>query len=67
MESIRIIYTGASITTRVRLTLVDLIFTLRSTETGFADTFIAVDAVFADPIVTRVARTVIKVDFTVCA
>lgn len=31
----------------------------------FADTFIAVYAIFADSVVTRVASTVVKVDFTV--
>lgn len=30
-----------------------------------ADTFIAVYAIFADSVVTRVASTVVKVDFTV--
>jgi len=31
----------------------------------FADTFIAVYAIFANPVVTWVASTVVKVDFTV--
>lgn len=67
VEAVFIIYTGPAIATGVRQTLINLVFTLRSSETGFADTFIAVYAIFADSIVTRVASTVIEVDFTVCA
>lgn len=36
-------------------------------EARFANTVIAVNAIFADAIVTWVAGTIIKVDFTICA
>lgn len=64
-EAILIIYAGSSIATGIRLTLVNLIFTLRPGKARLADTFIAVYAIFADSVVTRVASTVVKVDFTV--
>lgn len=65
MEAVLIIYAGSSIATGIRLALVNLVFTMRSRKARFADTFIAVYAISADSVVTRVASTVVKVDFTV--
>lgn len=65
VEAILIIYTGPSIATGIRLALIYLILTLRSGKARFADTLIAIYAIFANSVVTRVASTVVKVDFTV--
>lgn len=39
----------------------------RTSETRFANAVIAVDAIFADTVVTGVTGTIIEVDLTVCA
>lgn len=67
VKSILFIHTCPPISTGARCTLIDLHVTLGTGEARFADTVIAVYAIFADAIVTWVAGTIIKIDFTVCA
>lgn len=67
MKSILFIYTCTPISTWARGTLIYFHIALRTSKARFANTVIAVDAIFADPIVTWVTGTVVIVDLTICA
>lgn len=67
VKSILFIHTCPPISTGAGRTLVDLHIALGTSEARFADTVIAVYAIFADTVVTWVAGTIIKIDFTICA
>lgn len=67
VKSILFIHTRPSIPTGARCTLIYLHITLWTSEARFANTVIAVDAIFADAIVTWVTGTIIEIYLTVCA
>lgn len=67
VKSVLFIHTRSPIPTGARCTLIYLHITLGTSEARFANTVIAVDAIFADAIVTWVTGTIIKVYLTVCA
>lgn len=67
MKSILFIHTCPPIPTGAGCTLIYLHITLGTSEARFAHTVIAIDAIFADAIVTWVTGTVIKVYLTVRA
>lgn len=67
VKSILFIHTCPPISTGARCTLIYLHVTLGTGEARFANTVVAVDAIFADAIVTWVTGTIIEVYFTVCA
>lgn len=67
MESILFIHTCSPISTGARCTLIYFHITFGTSKARFANTVIAVDAIFADAIVTWVTGTIVKVDLTVCA
>lgn len=67
VKSILFIHTCSSIPTGARCTLIYFHIAFGTSEARFANTVIAVDAIFADAIVTGVTGTVIKVYLTVCA
>lgn len=66
VKSILFIHTCSSIPTGARCALVYFNITFGTSEPRFANTVIAVDAIFADAIVTWVAGAVIEVYLTVC-
>lgn len=67
VESILFIHTCSPISTGARCTLIYFHITFGTSKARFAYTVIAVDAIFADAIVTWVTGTIVKVDLTVCA
>lgn len=67
VKSILFIHTCPAIPTGTRCTLIYLHITLGTSEARFANTVIAVDAIFADAIVTWVTGTIIEVYLTICA
>lgn len=67
VKSVLFIHTCPPIPAGAGCTLVNLHITLRTSEAGFANTVVAIDAILADAIVTWVTGTVIKVYLTVCA
>lgn len=67
VKSVLLIHTCPPMPTGARCTLIYLHITLGTSEARFANAVIAVDAVFADAIVTWVTGTIVKVDLTVCA
>lgn len=66
VKSILFIHTCPSVSTGARRTLVYLHVALGTGEARFANTVVAVDAIFAEAIVTWVTGTIVKVYFTVC-
>lgn len=67
VKSVLFIHTGAPIPAGAGRTLIYLHVTLGTGEARFANTVIAVDAIFADAVVTWITGTVIKVHLTVWA
>lgn len=67
MKSILLIHTCPPIPTGARCTLIYLHITLGTSKARLANTVIAIDAIFADAIVTWATGTIIKVYLTVCA
>lgn len=67
VKSILFIHTCSSISTGARCTLIYFHITFGTSEARFANTVIAVDAIFANAIVTRITGTIIKVYLTVSA
>lgn len=65
VKSVLLIHTCPSIPTGAGCTLIYLHITLGTSEPRFANTVIAIDAIFADAIITRIAGTVIKVNLTI--
>lgn len=65
-KSIFFINTCSPVSTGARCTLIYFHITFRTCEARFANTVIAVDAIFANAIITRVIGTIIKVYLTVC-
>lgn len=67
VKSILFIHTCPPIPTGARCTLIYFHITLGTSEARFTNAVIAVDAIFADPIVTWVTGTIIKVYLTIWA
>lgn len=67
VEAILLIHTGPSISAGAGSALVDLHIALGTCKARFANTVIAIDAIFANSIITRVTGTVVKVNLAVCA
>lgn len=66
VKSILFIYTFSSIPAGARCTLIYFHITFGTSEARFANTVIAINAIFADAIVTWIAGTVIKVYLAIC-
>lgn len=64
-EAVLAVDARAPVLARTRRTLVDLDVALRAHEARFADAVVAVDAIPADAVITRLAGTVVMVDLTV--
>lgn len=67
MKSILLINTCTPISTGARCAFINFYVAFRTSEARFANTVIAVNAIFADTIVTWITGTIIKVHLTVCA
>lgn len=67
VKSVLLIHTRSSIPTGAGCTLVYFHITFGTSEARFADTVVAVDAVFADAVIARITGTIVKVYLTVCA
>lgn len=67
VKSVLFIHTCTSISAGARCTLIYLHITLRTGEARFANAVIAIDAIFANAIVTWVTGAVIKVHLAVGA
>lgn len=67
VKAVLLIHTGPSVSAGAGGTLINLHVALGTCKAGFANTVVAVDAIFANSIIARVTGTVVKVDLTVNA
>lgn len=67
VKPILLIHTRAPISAGARGTLIYLHITFGTGKSRLANTVVAIDAIFANSIITRITGTVVKVYLTVCA